>query len=132
MKSNCFFEQRNSCLNYLDKKKAKLAQGELPGSAERGKTVFTRSCAQCHTYVENGANLQGPNLFGVVGRHSGKAPGYNYTDANKNANVIWSPESLNEYLTNPVQYIPGTKMNFAGLRKSRDRENLIKFLTEQK
>merc|ERR1711988_747274 len=73
-------------------------------------------------------NKQGPNLWGIVGRVSGTVEGFSYTAANKNKSVLWGEDTLFEYLLNPKKYIPGTKMNFAGLRKEQDRCDLIAYL----
>lgn len=97
-------------------------------SAEEGKKIFTKACAQCHTATEGGANKVGPNLWGIVGRKTGQQPGFNYTDANKNKGITWNQSTLDVYLQNPKKYIPGTKMVFPGLKKEKDRENLIAFL----
>ncbi|CBY34180.1 unnamed protein product [Oikopleura dioica] len=72
---------------------------------------------------------------GLFGRQSGTVPAFNYSDANKGAKVTWTEATFDEYITDPKKYIPGTKMNFAGLKKRRDRKNLIAFLktcTEEK
>ena len=97
----------------------------------------------------------GPNLHGLFGRQTGQAAGYSYTQAiinnncflsrenfnalivntlilvsqaNKDKGIIWSAETLDEYLKKPRKFIPGTKMVFAGLRKQKDRDNLITYL----
>jgi cytochrome c len=64
----------------------------------------------------------------VIGRKTGHAEGYSYTDANKRKGIEWSEDTLFEYLENPKKYIPGTKMAFAGLKKDKDRNDLITYL----
>ncbi len=101
------------------------------GDFEKGKKLFQTRCAQCHTIECNGPNGVGPNLYGVVGRQTGQASGFNYTPANKNKGITWNEQTLDEYLKNPRRYIPGTKMVFAGLRKQSDRDDLITYLKKE-
>ncbi len=99
--------------------------------AAKGALVFKQNCAICHT-IEPGKNKIGPSLAGVVGRKAGSAPGYSYTDANKNSGITWTEAELDKYLTNPRGVVPGTKMLFAGLKNPEDRKNVIAYLQQQK
>ena len=83
------------------------------GDAKKGAKVFKSKCAQCHTYDKGGATKQGPNLFGIWGRESGKADGFAYSDANKNSGIVWSDKHMFEYLVNPKKYMGGGTTEFA-------------------
>ncbi|EZF15975.1 cytochrome c [Trichophyton rubrum D6] len=109
---------------------AKGADSFSPGDASKGAGLFKTRCASCHTLENGGANKVGPNLSGLFGRKSGQVEGFSYTDANKEKGVTWDEQSLFEYLENPKKYIPGTKMAFGGLKKAKDRNDLITFLKE--
>ena len=92
-----------------------------------GEAVFKRTCAVCHS-VEAGKNKIGPSLFGVVGRKSGSIEGFKYSDAMKKADVTWSNDTLDKYLTDPKTFVPGNRMTYAGLKKEADRKAVIDYL----
>ena len=50
--------------------------------------------------------------------------------ANMDKGITWSAETLDEYLKKPRKFIPGTKMVFAGLKKKKDRSDLIAYIKE--
>ena len=87
-----------------------------------------RKCTACHTLEEGGANRLGPNLWGVVGRDKAGVPGFAYSSAMKEAEGAWDYAALNAFLANPRAYLRGTKMVFAGLKKTKDRADIIAFL----
>ncbi|ESO87954.1 hypothetical protein LOTGIDRAFT_219589 [Lottia gigantea] len=98
------------------------------GDVEKGKKLFVQRCKQCHNVDKGGKNATGPALHGLWGRKTGQAPGFGYTTANVNKGITWNKDTLFEYLENPKKYIPGTKMVFAGLKKPKDRADLIAYL----
>ncbi|KAK2070701.1 hypothetical protein P8C59_005176 [Phyllachora maydis] len=100
------------------------------GDPKKGATLFKTRCLSCHTCEEGGGNKIGPALHGLFGRHTGSVEGYAYTDANKAKGIEWKEDTLFEYLENPKKYIPGTKMAFGGLKKEKDRNDLIAYLKQ--
>ena len=69
-------------------------------------------------------------MSGLFGRMTGQAPGYNYTKANRDKGIIWEEDTLDIYLKKPRKYIKGTKMVYSGMRKKKDRRDLIAYLKE--
>ena len=69
-------------------------------------------------------------MCSIFGRKTGQADGYSYTAANVSKGITWDENTLFEYLENPKKYIPGTKMAFAGLKKDKDRNDLVTYLKE--
>jgi cytochrome c2 len=107
-----------------------LAQPLSAGDTERGKKVF-RKCAACHAVGSKAKNRVGPKLNGIVGRKAGTVKGFKYSKANTKAGedgLVWTEDVLLEYLENPRAAMPGTKMVFAGLKKQKDREDLVAYL----
>ncbi len=90
----------------------------------KGEKVF-KKCAACHK-LDDGANATGPYLFGLVDREVGTASGFGYSGALPAG--TWTTDALNAFLTKPADYAPGTSMSFSGLKKDKDRANLIAYL----
>lgn len=95
--------------------------------AARGATII-RACAACHGFDEGGPNKIGPNLYGVYGNEKGVREGFKYSQALLDKGGIWDVASLNQFLWKPKRYIPGTSMNYIGLRKPEDRADVVKYL----
>ena len=98
-----------------------------------GEAAFAR-CQACHTVTQGGADGIGPNLFGVVGGPVMHRPGFAYSDAmaaHKAEAPTWGYDELDQFITAPARYVPGTKMSFAGLRDTAVRVNLIAYLRSQ-
>ncbi|GAA4769168.1 hypothetical protein GCM10023219_14160 [Stakelama sediminis] len=98
---------------------------------DKGKQVFNK-CAACHTINQGGPNGIGPNLYATVGDPIGHGKrGFAFSDALKNKGGNWTFDQLNEWLTSPRKFAPGTKMTFAGLPKAQDRADVIAYLNAQ-
>lgn len=97
---------------------------------KKGAKVF-KKCKACHTLKEGEANKIGPNLYGIFTRGVASVEDFNYSKAMRaKAPEIaeWNDETLAEYLTKPSKYVKGTAMSFAGLRKEKQRVNIIAYL----
>ncbi len=102
------------------------------GDAEKGETVF-KKCRACHAVGEGAKNKVGPALNGVVGRTAGTAPDFKYSKAMIEAGeggMVWTNDTLAQYLTDPRGFIPKNKMAFAGLKKDEDVQNVIAYLDQ--
>ena len=99
-------------------------------SLENGEKLF-KKCATCHNYEKGGANKVGPQLWNLINRPKANVEGFAYSKALAEYGGDWGYEELAEFLYKPKKYIKGTKMNFAGLKKVKDRADLVYFLREQ-
>jgi cytochrome c len=91
-----------------------------------------RKCGPCHSVGEDARNKIGPVLNGIDGRKSGTAPDYNYSEANKKAEITWNEATFKEYIQNPMTRVPGTKMAFAGIKNDAEIANLWAYLKQFK
>lgn len=108
-----------------------MAESTLLASAniDAGESAF-RQCSACHQY-DNERNGGGPHLVGIVGRDIGAVGDWRYSDALMEAEGVWTPERLNEWLINPDEYLPGNRMAYPGVSDEQERINIIGFLAEQ-
>jgi len=99
-------------------------------SAEAGKEVAVK-CLQCHKFEEGAGTLTGPDLFGIVGRPIASVSGFKYSTGPGSMSEqegVWDYARLDHYLENPKKNVPGTAMNFIGLKKQQDRANILAYL----
>ena len=96
---------------------------------DAGEKSF-RKCLPCHAVGEEARNKVGPLLNGLDGRKTGTIPGYSYTDANKNAAIVWDAATFKDYITDPRAKIPGTKMVFPGIKNEKEIADLWAYLKQ--
>ena len=87
-------------------------------------------CRACHSLEEGGANMIGPNLHGFFGEPIGSREGFDYSEAIREADFVWTPRALDAWLAQPATFLPGNRMTFAGVNRQADRDALIAYLLE--
>ncbi|MGB0906938.1 MAG: c-type cytochrome [Maricaulaceae bacterium] len=96
----------------------------------RGAKLYKR-CVSCHSLEEGGRHKVGPNLWELFGSTAGTREGFAYSKAMKASALIWDEDTLNGYIENPREYMPGNRMSYVGLRKAEDREALLAYLKRE-
>jgi len=98
------------------------------GDAAKGEKVY-KKCKACHS-LEAGKKKVGPSLAGMFGREAGKVEGFKYSKAMMESGIVWDEATVDGYLANPKKYIPKNRMAFPGLKKEKDRVDVITYLME--
>jgi cytochrome c len=96
------------------------------GDPAHGAQIYQR-CQLCHS-IEH--DLVGPRHIGLFGRKAGSIAGYPYSTAMKNSGITWSEDTLNQFLSGPQAFVPGTRMTFTGLPDDQERADVIAYLKE--
>lgn len=111
--------------------------GEFPrrfqASADMGpgEAQFARKCSVCHTLTEDGGNRAGPTLHRIFGRKAGSLPGYPYSEALKDSDIVWTEETVGDLFEHgPDIVTPGSKMPLQRMKNDEERDALIAFLKQ--
>ncbi len=97
------------------------------GDLENGQKQF-QLCRSCHTITEGGANMTGPNLYGIFGRTAGTVEKFRYSEPLKAAGFVWDGAKLDQWLADPRGFLPGNRMSFMGVKDAKSRVDLIAYL----
>ena len=90
-------------------------------------------CRFCHTVEAAEGHRVGPNLHRIVGQPAGVVRDFAYSDAFLRARdngVIWTPETLDSFLSDPQNYVPGNRMRHAPTTDPEERRRVIARLIE--
>lgn len=110
----------------------RVARAELPPpeteSQKRGAKLFAK-CSVCHAMTDNGGRRAGPSLVGIFGRRAGSLAGYNYSEALRSSDLVWTEETIDRlFAEGPHLYTPGSKMPLQQMPDPEDRLDLIAYL----
>ena len=93
-----------------------------------GQLVFNNVCRTCHS-IREGDNRLGPHMRGIVGRKAGSLLNYSYSSAMRGANFVWDEGTLERFIANPDEIVPGNMMKpYGGLASAESRVTLVAFL----
>lgn len=109
-----------------DSKVPGVPGSSVAGDAARGELVFKKRCAGCHALADN---REGPRLRDVYGRRSASVPGFDYSDALRNAAITWNDDTLEKWLTDTDSIAPGNNMSFRVVRP-QERADVIRYLRQ--
>lgn len=102
------------------------ASAVAPGDPVRGEALYAR-CLACHALAYD---RTGPKHCGLFGRRAGSVPGFRYSPAMAQANVVWDAKTLDRFLADPIGMVPGTAMGYAGIADPQERADLIAWLRQ--
>lgn len=105
---------------------ATVANADLDMDVRAGERIYTQ-CTGCHA---PDYNRTGPKHCGILGRAAGGVENFEYTKAMANSGIIWTSETLDEFLISPFAMIPGTSMGFVGISSVQKRQQLIAYLSQ--
>lgn len=98
------------------------------GDVKKGKTTFRKKCMSCHTIDKGGQNRTGPNLWAIIGREKAIAENFRYSKTMKMLGGVWTEAEISSFIAGPRTFLPDTKMAFPGLKKEKDRADVLAFL----
>ena len=99
-----------------------------PGDPQKGAVLYQQRCTACHAID---SNKIGPAHRGVVGRRVGSLPGYKYSNELASSRLRWTPQTLNVWLSDPEELVPGQRMGFQ-VENAQERADLISYLASLK
>jgi cytochrome c len=101
-----------------------------PHDDSRGAELF-RKCVACHTVTPGGDHRAGPTLYRLFGRVAGSHPGYPYSSALEDSDLVWTEETVARlFEVGPDVLVPGSKMPLQRMPSAKDRADLVAYLRE--
>jgi cytochrome c len=94
------------------------------GDPKAGWEIYAR-CTACHSLAHD---RTGPRHCGLLGRRAGSVKGFGYSEAMTRSRIVWSAKTLDHFIENPVQALPGTSMGYSGVADPKERADLIAYL----
>jgi len=117
-------------------------QGALPELTEEQKLLEENAfknwdggkCRFCHTVKSDDRDRMAPNLNTIFGKPAGVSKNFTYSKAliqQRESGLIWTPETMDGFISNPQGYIPGNRMRVEGIEDAETRQLIINHLLRE-
>lgn len=110
---------------------ALICASAASAAAEDGAALFVKNCQTCHVIAKDGGVRTGPPLWNVIGRKAGSIEGYSYSPGLKASGIVWSAETLDQWLTFPKKMVRDTIMVYRQ-NDPEIRKAIIDYIATQK
>lgn len=104
-------------------------QEQAPPALSAGEQAFV-ACLPCHA-ADSQNRPSGPNLHGLFGRRAATVEGYFYSEPLKASGIVWDAETLDAFIANPSERVPGTFM-LAGVPDPARRAAIVDYVRNLK
>lgn len=101
----------------------------VDADSELGRKLYTQ-CVVCHSLEADAPPQAGPGLHGVFGRKAASTSDFAFSEALRAADFHWTPAAMDAWLAQPLRFVPGSQMAYAGLFDASDRAALIAYLLD--
>jgi len=98
-----------------------VGRAQAPASE---KELFDKRCGGCHALDRD---KEGPQLRGVYGRKAASVESFQYSDALKQSQIVWTDETLERWLTDTEKLVPNNDMTVR-VEKPDERRAIIAYL----
>jgi len=94
---------------------------------KQGRKAFQQRCSACHTLADGGSAIVGPNLYGIFDKQAASGE-FAYSDAFKNSGIVWTAETMGEFVADPNTMVPGNRMGIPEGVPEQDRVAIVAFM----
>ncbi len=120
--------QRTDLLTYFKTLEPENGVVGVVGDAASGEVIAGKVCAVCHSFEKGGKVVYGPNLFDIYGKPAAAIEGYKYSTALENSGLIWTGKNLAGFVSDPENFVKGTKARFPGIRSEKDKADILAYI----